>query len=73
MDSYLLVDLLLYNCIFLPKNQMEYLKLAISFNVKQAYDNQSSYDVPFFKTLMQDNVHAQGSTSSSEVLVDLIL
>ncbi|CAL9048481.1 unnamed protein product [Musa banksii] len=32
-----------------------------------AYDNQSSYDVPFFKTAMQDNVHAQGS-SSSEVL-----
>ncbi|XP_065000562.1 uncharacterized protein LOC103979312 isoform X3 [Musa acuminata AAA Group] len=31
-----------------------------------AYDNQSSYDVPFFKTVMQDNVHAQGSTSSSE-------
>ncbi|CAL9113992.1 unnamed protein product [Musa textilis] len=33
-----------------------------------AYDNQSSYDVPFFKTVMQDNERAQGSTSSSEVL-----
>ncbi|KAJ8493664.1 hypothetical protein OPV22_015385 [Ensete ventricosum] len=31
-----------------------------------AYDNHSSYDVPFFKIVMDDNAHVQGSTSSSE-------
>ncbi|XP_042384065.1 uncharacterized protein LOC121976125 isoform X2 [Zingiber officinale] len=36
-----------------------------------AYDNQSGYDVPFLRTVMEDNAHIQDLASSSEVLNSL--
>lgn len=36
-------------------------------HLKQAYDNQNGYDVPFFRTVLEDNVHTQDLTSASEV------
>lgn len=35
--------------------------------LKQAYDNQNGYDVPFLRTVLEDNVHTQDLTSASEV------
>ncbi|RRT53130.1 hypothetical protein B296_00012861, partial [Ensete ventricosum] len=32
-----------------------------------AYDNQNGYDVPFFRTVLEDNVHTQDLNSASEV------
>ncbi|CAL9748492.1 unnamed protein product [Musa acuminata subsp. burmannicoides] len=36
-----------------------------------AYDNQNGYDVPFLRTVLEDNVHTQDLTSASEALNSL--
>ncbi|KAJ8500598.1 hypothetical protein OPV22_011150 [Ensete ventricosum] len=36
-----------------------------------AYDNQNGYDVPFFRTVLEDNVHTQDLNSASEALNSL--
>ncbi|XP_042378776.1 uncharacterized protein LOC121971528 isoform X2 [Zingiber officinale] len=52
-------------------NSEQQLKNPESLSNFGAYDNQSGYDVPFLRTVMEDNAHIQDLASSSEVLNSL--
>lgn len=68
IGSYADIGLVKSGSLYSSEQQLKNPESLSNFGV---YDNQNGYDVPFLRTVMEDNAHIQDLASSSEVLNSL--